>query len=146
MSIFQHEPSRHSQAEVIADWWRDRAHNVACPADLAACSPDDIGQMAWDVGLTTYDLQRLVRHGSHAADLLLRRMAALDLDREEIAEADRAALLDLQRVCTSCASKRRCRRDLARRPDDRVWQDYCPNVATLKMLEEEQPWWSRREW
>jgi len=37
------------------------------------------------------------------------------------------------------------RRDLARDATDPGWQDYCPNVTTLKALDA-MPWLSRREW
>jgi hypothetical protein len=114
-------------------------------SELAACSENEVDRMARDVGLSVHELQRLVRRGPQAADLLLCRMAALNLDREEIAEADRATFLDLQRVCSSCDCKGFCERELARDPDDPAWEDYCPNVATLKMLNA-MPWASRREW
>jgi hypothetical protein len=43
-------------------------------------------------------------------------------------------LRDLQRACSLCASKRRCKRDLARKSTDPGWQQYCPNASTLHAL------------
>jgi hypothetical protein len=34
---------------------------------------------------------------------------------------------------------------LRRDPADRAWEDYCPNVAVLKMLNA-LPWVARSEW
>lgn len=145
MSTMRSETSRRSPGQLIADWWHDWRHSTARSADLDDCADFEVDRMARDVGLTTSELQRLVHRGSHSADLLHCRMAVLDLDPREVDEVDRATFLDLTRVCTNCDCKGRCKRDLARRPDDAVWEDYCPNVATLKMLNA-MPWASRREW
>ncbi len=145
MSALYSEIKRRSPAEVIADWWLEWRGNPACRSDFAACSDGEVDRMARDVGMSVYELQRLNRRGPHAADLMLRRMAALNLDRDEVAAVQRATFLDLQRVCANCDCKGRCKRDLAQHADDAVWEDYCPNVATLKMLDA-LPWSSRREW
>ena len=145
MSVLHHDTRHRSPAEVIADWWHDWRANTARSSGLDACSDIEVDRMARDIGLSASELQRLVNRGPHAADLLLCRMAALNLDREEVAEVDRATFLDLQRVCSNCDCKGRCKRELARDPDDPAWEDYCPNVATLKMLDA-LPWSSRRAW
>jgi hypothetical protein len=61
-------------------------------------------------------------------------MEHLKLDTADIARVEPPVIRDLQRVCTLCESKRRCMRDLAKRPSDPVWQDYCPNAMTLRAL------------
>lgn len=146
---FQHseytELNRRSPAAVLGDWWRDWTRGVGRSADFADFSPGDVERMAQDVGLSSSELQQLVRHKRDDAELLFRRMAALELEPKKVAEADRATFLDLERVCTLCDCKRRCKRDLASRPDDGRWEDYCPNVATLKMLNA-LPGLSRRVW
>jgi hypothetical protein len=95
--------------------------------------------------MSAKELRQLAQHGPHSADPLLRRMAALDLDRNEVAQTEPQTFQDLQRVCTLCASHRQCARDMARDLNDPAWEDYCPNVATLKMLNA-MPWAARREW
>lgn len=145
MSALTRETHRRSPTDMIAEWWREWTRNLACPSDLAICSDAEVDRMACEMGLSSDELSRLVSRGPHAADLLFRRMIALDFDRAEVAEVQRATFLDLERVCSNCDCKGRCKRDLARRPNDAVWEDYCPNVATLKMLDA-LPWASRREW
>ena len=66
--------------------------------------------------------------------LLVRRMVVLNLDRNEVAAAEPCAFRELQRLCTMCESHGLCARNLARDPADRAWEDYCPNVAMLKVL------------
>ncbi len=129
------EPNRRSPAAVLADWWRDWTRSATHAFDFADFSPGDIERIAQDVGLSGSDLQQLVRHNKDDAELLFRRLAVQGLDPAAIDKADHATFLDLERVCTLCACKGRCKRDLASRPDDARWEDYCPNAATLKMLD-----------
>lgn len=134
-----------SPVEVISEWWRDWTRSSSVSSELTCCAEDEVERIARDVGISAAELRKLAHHGPDAADLLLRRMAALDLDRDEVSQTERRTFQDLQRVCTMCESKRRCARDLARDSDDPAWADYCPNVATLKMLNA-LPWAARREW
>jgi hypothetical protein len=73
-----------------------------------------------------------------AADLLYWRMNEIKLDRKEITQADPQVMRDLQRVCTVCGSKRRCKHELAKNPSDPAWQKYCPNATTLSALAAER--------
>lgn len=77
--------------------------------------------------------------------LLFRRMARLDLDRNEVAQIEPQMFRDLQVSCTLCDSHEQCDHDLTCNPDDQVWRDYCPNFSTLNMLNA-LPWAARREW
>src|SRR5215831_16526549 len=101
--------------------------------------------MAKDVGVPASELRRLASLGPDSADLLLRRMAALDLDRTEVSRTEPRTFQDLQRVCSMCRSHRRCKRDLADDAAGPAWQDYCLNAATLMALNA-LPWRARSEW
>ncbi len=101
--------------------------------------------MAKDAGVSTVEFRKLAHMGPEGAELLFRRLEAIDLDPKEVGQTERRTLQDLERVCAMCESHRRCARDLARDSEDPVWEDYCPNAATLKALNE-MPWSSRREW
>jgi hypothetical protein len=76
--------------------------------------------------------------------LLVRRMAALDLDSYELAIVEAALVHHLQRRCRSCEAWRRCLQDLAgdradvTRHDCKDWMEYCPNASALSMLSELQ--------
>ena len=68
------------------------------------------------------------------ADVLsARRMVVLNLDSNEVAAVEPSAFRELQRICTLCESHGLCVRNLACDPADRAWEDYCPNVAMLKV-------------
>ena len=125
--------------------------NAAMVAELetSKLQPHRVGvlrkRMAHDLGLPVSELRKLAEHGPGAADLLTRRMAELNLDRNEAAAVAPRTLRDLQRVCTMCESHKQCARDLGRDPADPTWEECCPNVAVLKMLNA-LPWVSRSEW
>jgi hypothetical protein len=113
-------------------------------SEFKYCEDEDLERVAHDSGITTGELHELVRRGSGSADLLLKRMAALDLDQNEVLDIEPHVFRDLQRVCTMCECQGRCKRDLDRDPNDPAWKSYCPNVSTLMDLDA-LPWSSRRE-
>lgn len=143
MSALPDGRKRRSPVEVISEWWRAWAGNGTRFSELTCCAEIEVERIAKDVGVSAAELRSLSRLGPGAADLLLRRMAALDLDRKEVSQTEPATFQDLQRVCTLCESHRQCARDLARDSADPEWKDYCPNVATLRMLNA-MPWAARR--
>jgi hypothetical protein len=135
---------RPSPLEWAASRWRAWTEGAAA-APLGCCDEGELVRLARDVGLSSAELRDLARLGPGSADLLLRRMAELDLDRAEVERTQPATFHDLQRVCMLCAHHRRCLRDLSHNAADPAWERYCPNVATLKALDA-QPWASRSEW
>ncbi len=114
-------------------------------SDFGSCSETEIERMAKDMRMPASELRAVVRKGSKAADLLVHRMADLDLDPKEVARLEPAAFRDLQRVCILCKSHRRCAWDFARGASPPVWDRYCPNTGTLAALNG-MPWTARREW
>jgi hypothetical protein len=139
------DQKRRSPFEAISRWWRDWARTASALSELKCCGEDQVERIAKDVGLSAAELRKLVSRGPEAANLLLRRMAALDLDRNEVSRTEPRTFQDLQRVCTMCETRRQCARDLARDSANTAWQSYCPNAATLMALDA-LPWAARREW
>jgi hypothetical protein len=131
--------------EAISRWRRDWMKRGSALSELKCCGEDEVERIAKDVGMSAAELRRLVRRGPEAANLLLCRMAALDLDRDEVSRTEHRSFQDLRRVCSLCESRKRCARDLARDSANPGWQDYCPNAATLMALNV-LPWSARREW
>jgi hypothetical protein len=114
-------------------------------SDFGCCGEAEIERMARDMRISASELCAVASKGPKAADLLLRRMADLDLDPKEVARLEPAAFRDLQRVCAMCKSHRRCAWDFARGASPPVWDRYCPNTGTLEALNG-MPWSARREW
>ena len=120
-----------SQLQSILAWcraWFKRSSE----SDFGCCDQAEIERMARDIRMSASELRAVAKKGPKAADLLQRRMAALDLDPKEVAWLEPAAFRDMQRVCTMCKSHRRCAWDFARRAPVSTWERYCPNTATLE--------------
>ena len=132
------------RASVAAFW--DRCRQWANPRplmELAGCG-EEVERIATDFRMSASEFRALASQGPHAADLLPRRMAALNLDRTEVARTYGRVFQDLQRVCIMCEHHRRCMRDLVHDSAIPAWKDYCPNAPTLMVLDV-LPWTSRKE-
>lgn len=144
--MFALSQGRQSQSVLgsILAWCRAR-FKESSESDFECCGEAEIERIASDIRMSASELRAMVRKGPKAADLLQRRMAALDLDPKEVARVEPAALRDLQRVCTLCKSHRRCAGDFAHGAPLPTWERYCPNAGTLTALNG-MPWAARREW
>jgi hypothetical protein len=125
-SLFKRYATFDKLIAAVHDWARDSVDD---------CANYEIERMAREVGLSPRELRRMSKLKPDAAKLVMQRMAALHLNSETLTKADPSTMRDLQRLCSNCTSKRRCQRDLARRPDDPVWRQYCPNEGTLEALQ-----------
>jgi len=114
---------------------QNRISQLRLRTELDRLSGSELQILAQDVGLSGPGLRAIADGNPDAAALLPRRMAALDLDPEELARSMPETSRDLQRVCSSCKSYGRCQRDLDRGPADAVWTYYCPNAPTLQELQ-----------
>ena len=109
------------------EWWR-RTN------ELGSFDRAELEHNASEFGLSGPDLQDLVAKGPHAADLLYERMAALRLTKPDAERFALGLMRDLQMTCAGCNDKAVCKKDLASRPTDPVWKDYCPNSVTLESI------------
>jgi hypothetical protein len=118
----------------IADWWRRHAEAQGNAAGLEGLGHEELARVALDVGVSATDLRALAQHCSDAAELLDRRIVALDMNPNGLARDAGAQLRDMERLCTMCESKGRCAHDLVADPDDEIWRKYCPNQEALTDL------------
>jgi hypothetical protein len=130
-------PVFNSFITAFREWVRQRKLIRQCRQRLDACDKSEIARIARDVGLSSDDLRHMADLGPDAAKLLLDRMAVLHLDADALAKNDPTTTRDMQRLCSSCVSKKRCQRDLLLTPDDPLWRQYCPNAGTLGELQSE---------
>jgi hypothetical protein len=101
---------------------------------LRALDDKQIGLVAEDLRISTSALRDLVARGPDAANLLYDRMQALGLFKADVERAAEGVMRDLQRTCACCNEKGICEKDLAKRPEDPIWESYCPNAFTLEAL------------
>jgi uncharacterized protein YjiS (DUF1127 family) len=122
----------------VAAWWRNRRAARASLGELDECGKD-LARIARDVGLAPSELRTIAAKGPAAANQLEMRLEGLHLDPQALRRDEPLIMRDLERVCTTCGSKRRCVRDFIRFPDDAAWRAYCPNATTLDALEAPPP-------
>jgi hypothetical protein len=91
----------------------------------------EIERIAAELGMTAADLRDLAACGPDAAELLTKWMTALGISRDDVERTALGLMRDLERTCSCCGHKKQCAADLADRPDDPVWKDYCPNALAL---------------
>ena len=130
--------------DAIADWVNKYRKNVGHADALGQCGPNDVKQIAKELGVSAKELRELASKGPGAADLLQKMLAALNVDPNAIAKTDPAIMRDLQRLCITCSHKKRCERDLAKGGAAAHFHEYCPNAFTLDALVEQQAEATRR--
>ena len=118
----------------MSRWWQNRVETNAAVSEPKAPKDSDFGSLPKPTGISAAKDFTMTDPGPESINLLLRRMFVLDLDRNEVARTDPQIFQELQATCVKCESRRQCAFDLAHYPDNDSWQDYCPNVAKLKML------------
>lgn len=97
-------------------------------------SDPDLAPIAGEFGLSVGELRRLASRSSHSADELPRMMSALGFDAGETVQRMPILYRDLQRVCSGCRTKARCRRELAHGTAAADFAEFCPNRETLRAL------------
>jgi len=122
----------------IAGLWQNWTGTRTTLTALWRMGAEDVERLAHDVSLKGTDLRTLAGKWPDSAALLSRRMALLDLDERKVGRKEPQVIRDMQRVCSLCADKRLCERDLADATSGRIWRDYCPNVRTLEALDAER--------
>ena len=95
----------------------------------------DFDRIASDLRISPDDLEELVRHGKHSADELPVMLEQLGISADGLGRAQPLLLRDMERVCSLCAHKTRCDRDLADGTAAENYHGYCANASTLESLD-----------
>lgn len=122
-----------------AQRWRQGLRNRRAIRELDAFLPAERRLLAEDVGLPGTDLRRFHCTHNGPAELMPERLRQLGIDPVFVKHARTAAYRDLERVCATCKSFRRCARDLAKGDPQRGMDSYCLNAHTIDCLVVEQP-------
>jgi hypothetical protein len=133
-AVLPRQKRRPSLFARILAWCNDRVRELA-PFSHECLSPAQASDVVGDAR-SSGEAPDIARY-SYDASLLFRRMAALQVDRDELASDDPLLFRELQGLCALCRSKERCVLDLAQESDKSGhpgWREYCPNAATLNAL------------
>jgi len=118
----------------MAEWARKRVRARAIRNELMNCDADEVARMACELKLGPRELAALETHGPDAAEQLKKLLVAVGLDSNSLENEEPAVMRDLQRLCTSCDEKKRCKFDLINGLMTENFRDYCPNAFTLDAL------------
>jgi hypothetical protein len=132
------DASRRSLGDIVARWWHRISSNRAGAQELGNFDASELQHIANDVGCDVTELRTLAGRWPESADLLQRRMSALHLHSQELSSEQPQLVNDLKKHCSLCAMKGQCEHDLDKRPNDPVWQRYCPNTMTLLAVSKAQ--------
>jgi hypothetical protein len=108
-------------------------------AELAACPPGELHRIAQDVGLSEVALRSLSPSHPGPSELMPQRLEQLGLDPAYLKHARTATYRDMERVCATCKTWRRCGRDLAQGNVQVGMDSYCLNAATIDALIVDRP-------
>ncbi len=120
--------------DAIAGWVNKYRSTHALHDEFGQCSPQDVAQIAGELGIPPGELRALAAKGPHAADLLEKMLLKLNVDPAQLANANPAVMRDLQRLCVVCGQKERCRHELKDGTAAEHYHEFCPNAFTLDAL------------
>ncbi len=118
----------------VADWVSKYRRRIANRNVFRGCSPDEVQQVAKELGLTAAELRGIARKDAGSVDNLQKMLLALDVDPDKLEKTNPAVMRDLQRLCVSCGHKSRCQREVASGGAGAHFHEYCPNAFTLDAL------------
>ena len=117
-------------AKQALDWWRSLIPDRWEPQGI---DPNELEHMARELSLTAKDLVCLCldRSGPEAGELMARMMIAKGVDISALRSAYPLVVRDMERCCTLCGAKARCRGDLDSGNAFARFEGYCANAPTI---------------
>ncbi len=134
MSETHAHPTVEAVAHAIADWVNRYRYKLGFSGGFDRCGPEEVQQIAKDLGIPTGELRAIASKGPGAADQLRKMLVALDVDPDALMTTDPATMRDLQRLCITCAHKRRCQHELTQGTAAAHFHEFCPNAFTLDAI------------
>ena len=124
----------HSVVQLLVDTFGNWLKHRRELSEIRQMDTTEFDRIASDLRVSPSVLDTLVREGPHAADELPKMLKALGIDEADLARTQPLVLRDMERVCSLCASKRQCDRDLAAGTAAEHYEGYCLNAPTIDSL------------
>ena len=116
----------------VVSWAKKFARRFGQSNELQKLDPDEISRIARDFGISVSELLTLAKSDAGVQDLLTQRLAEMGLSEELLQKNHPHEFGDLNRVCASCGSTKRCAKDFLQHKASH--SEYCPNTDTLEAL------------
>jgi len=127
-------PVAEAAFKAIADWVNTYRNAIGSNNEFGMCGPDEVARMAKDIGVTSSQLQDLVRKGPDSAKLLERMLVALRVDPKVLADIDPLVMREMKWLCMTCTNKKRCQHELAKGTASKHFHKFCPNAVSIDEL------------
>jgi hypothetical protein len=111
--------------------WLAHAREVA---EVCKLNSAEFEHIAHDLGVTSDDLEALVRKGTHAGDKLSKMLDALGINRTALERTQTVVMREMGYACAMCGDKRRCDRELAAEVAAQHYRAFCGNAPMLDAL------------
>lgn len=129
------QPATHTSDGGVIQRLLQRIEDWVRKDELAYMGPDEMRQLAQDVGMDVKDLAHLAACDSDAARLLYARLEQLGFTMAEIEAKGVGNVRDLERTCCLCPDRQKCEHDLHAHPESDDWRQICPNRWTFDEME-----------
>ena len=129
-----HYPTVEFVLDAVAGWINKYRHAAGLHDEFGHCSPEDVRQIAKDLGVPASELRKLAAKAPGAADMIKKMLIALRVDPHVLVNTNLAVMRDLQRLCVVCSQKGRCEHELAKGTASEHFREFCPNAFTLDAL------------
>ena len=129
-----HYPTIEFVLEAVAGWINKYREASGLHDEFGHCSPEDVRQIAKDLGVSVSELRKLATKGPGAAELMEKMLIALRVNPHALVKTNSAVMRDLQRLCVVCTQKGRCEHELAKGTASEHFREFCPNAFTLDAL------------
>jgi len=113
------------------EWMKARCH---VHDELAGLSREELRVLSADLAIDQSDLVALSASRHDNTDLMERMIRARGFDPNDLRQSFAVLLRDVERVCSTCRSTGRCRRELDAGTAAAHAHQYCPNTATFDDL------------
>lgn len=113
---------------------RDWRHRRAALEEIDALDPHERTRILSETGMSRLDLVHALRSPYASDDLLAKGLDSLGVDVDAFYARHVLWHRDLERACTACLARSRCRRDLATGDFSRRYRHYCPNTESIARL------------
>jgi hypothetical protein len=133
-----HYPTVEFVLNAVAGWINKYRQATGLHDEFGHCSPEDVRQIAKDLGVPASELRKLAAKAPGAADLMEKMLIALHVNPHALVNTHSAVMRDLQRLCVVCAQKGRCEHELAKGTASEHFREFCPNAFTLDALLKEK--------
>ncbi len=113
-----------------AGWLRSRMRRYRLARQLMYLGRRDCERAMADLGLGPGDLDTILRSDPDSKALLTRMMAHVGIDLGWLRTHPRA-LRELERACSLCGERRRCRHWMKTRQPASAYRAFCPNASSF---------------